>query len=246
MTPKQSNDDEQPRSIFNDLFAPVSRDKVLIPGEKTFYDERRHWAILLPPGIETFIGIGVVLTMAPGVSLAALLGPVANIFGGLLVIGALIMFRRRYRFSKKRARIAVLRLVAAVVITVAIFRAAAPAVLILLALGFFAYRFLFWRHYERLYISNRRIILAQAFLGSKISTMPLARVTDLSYQTTVPADILGYAVLRVESAGQEQALSRIRFLYEPERFYDQIIQLTTGEAGSEMQEEQLRQQKMGM
>ena len=42
--------------------------------------------------------------------------------------------------------------------------------------------------------------------------MPLAKVTDMSFQRTAVGQILGYGEFIVESAGQDQALRNVRFL----------------------------------
>ena len=96
----------------------------------------------------------------------------------------------------------------------------------------FAYQALIWLLFERLYITNRRVILARGFLGSDISTMPLTRVTDINYTTTVPGELLGYAELRVETAGQDQALSTLQYLEKPAKFYATLIDLSTAAVGS--------------
>lgn len=103
--------------------------------------------------------------------------------------------------------------------------------------GRFAFRFLKWAFYERLYITNRRIIGVTGFLGSEISTMPLTRVTDISYKTTVWAELFKYGILRVETAGQDQALGEIPYLDKPEEFYDLLIDRSTAAVGSVTEDE---------
>jgi hypothetical protein len=57
--------------------------------------------------------------------------------------------------------------------------------------------------------------------------MPLTRVTDMTYQRSLLGRILGYGDLIVESAGQDQALSRIEHLPRPDDFYRTITSLVT-------------------
>jgi uncharacterized membrane protein YdbT with pleckstrin-like domain len=80
-----------------------------------------------------------------------------------------------------------------------------------------------WSFYERRYITNRRVIESGGFLGSRISSMPLSRVTDISYSRTIPGELFGYATMRVETAGQDQALGIVRFISEPDHFYEVLI-----------------------
>jgi uncharacterized membrane protein YdbT with pleckstrin-like domain len=99
-----------------------------------------------------------------------------------------------------------------------------------------AFRFLYialiWAFYERLVITNRRVVLAEGLLKTKVSTMPLTRVTDINYTTSVSGEFLGYASLRVETAGQDQALSWINYLDKPASFYQTLIRLSTAAVGS--------------
>jgi hypothetical protein len=44
----------------------------------------------------------------------------------------------------------------------------------------------------------------------------------------VPGQILGYGVFIVESAGQDQALSRIAYLPHPDELYQQVSTLLFG------------------
>jgi hypothetical protein len=50
----------------------------------------------------------------------------------------------------------------------------------------------------------------------------------MTYQRSVPGQILGYGVFIVESAGQDQALSNIAFLPHPDELYQQVSTLLFG------------------
>jgi len=109
----------------------------------------------------------------------------------VLAAGA-FMFYRLFRGELRRAVIYAIG--GALLTGFLLFNATTLALLaIALATLRFAYRAMIWLLYERLYITNRRVILAQGFLGSDISTMPLTRLTDLNYTTTVAGELLGYA-----------------------------------------------------
>jgi len=81
---------------------------------------------------------------------------------------------------------------------------------------------------ERLVITNKRFLLTTGLLTRKVAIMPLTKVTDMTYERSVPGQILGYGVFIVESAGQDQALSRIAFLPHPDDLYQQVTTLLFG------------------
>src|SRR6266540_1795620 len=54
------------------------------------------------------------------------------------------------------------------------------------------------------------------------------KVTDMTYERSVLGQLLGYGVFVVESAGQDQALSRVNFLPRPDRLYIQVAELLFG------------------
>ena len=58
--------------------------------------------------------------------------------------------------------------------------------------------------------------------------MPLSKVTDLTFQRTFGGRLLGYGTLIVESAGQIQALNKIRYMPRPEEIYEALSELIFG------------------
>jgi uncharacterized membrane protein YdbT with pleckstrin-like domain len=74
-------------------------------------------------------------------------------------------------------------------------------------------------------ITSQRLFLAQGFIVRKVNMMPLAKVTDMSFQRTAVGQILGYGEFIVESAGQDQALRNVRFLPHPEQLYLEVCGL---------------------
>ncbi len=221
----QNQNPAQQRSVLRDLFAPVNEQKVLIPDESTIYDERRHWAILLQPLIETVAVLLLITAASGGIRSGGLL---------LIILAAcafgLVTYRLRSGDWNKMTTIGVGLLLLLGFSRFGPFAIAFIAIVVVVVR--FWYRVIYWLSYERLYITNRRLILATALLGSDVSTMPLTRVTDISYKTTVTADLLGYGIVRVETAGQDQALSQIRFVEKPEEFYNTLIERTTAAVGS--------------
>jgi hypothetical protein len=55
--------------------------------------------------------------------------------------------------------------------------------------------------------------------------MPLAKVTDMSFQRSAMGRIFGYGEFILESAGQDQALNRVDYLPYPEQLYLEVCGL---------------------
>jgi hypothetical protein len=80
-----------------------------------------------------------------------------------------------------------------------------------------------WRRY--LVVTENRLMLITSLFDTDVGMMPLAKVTDMRLHRTSLGHALGYAEFIVESAGQEQALSRINFVPYPSRMYQEILSL---------------------
>ena len=52
--------------------------------------------------------------------------------------------------------------------------------------------------------------------------MPLAKVTDMSYNRSPLGRLLGYGTFVMESAGQDQALHRVEWVPDPDQTYRAI------------------------
>jgi uncharacterized membrane protein YdbT with pleckstrin-like domain len=74
-------------------------------------------------------------------------------------------------------------------------------------------------------ITSQRLLLAQGFLIRKVNMMPLAKVTDMSFQRSALGQLLGYGEFIVESAGQDQALRNVDHLPYPEQLYLEVCGL---------------------
>lgn len=79
-----------------------------------------------------------------------------------------------------------------------------------------------WRR-EWFVATDRRLLLIYGFIVRKVDMMPLGKVTDMTYHRTVPGRLLGYGTFVLESAGQDQALSRLEFMPHPDSTYTAII-----------------------
>jgi uncharacterized membrane protein YdbT with pleckstrin-like domain len=87
-------------------------------------------------------------------------------------------------------------------------------------------------------VTDSRMILVSGFAVRKVSMMPLARVTDMSFQRSALGRLLGYGEFIVESAGQDQALRTIDFLPYPDQLYLEVCGLIFPDAVAETQQDQ--------
>jgi membrane protein YdbS with pleckstrin-like domain len=75
-------------------------------------------------------------------------------------------------------------------------------------------------------VTNRRVLLVSGVLTKRTAIMPLMKVTDLTFEQTPAARVLQYGTFVFESAGQDQALSRVTHLPGgPRQLYLQITDL---------------------
>lgn len=98
------------------------------------------------------------------------------------------------------------------------------ALLVLIAMAIrFSVRVLRWAYFQRTYLTDRRLMEVDGFLGTQVNSMPLMMVTDVMLKRSPVGEILGYGTFRVESAGQDQALGELAFLLDPEHFHDMVV-----------------------
>ena len=91
----------------------------------------------------------------------------------------------------------------------------------LVLLGRLVWKLIDW-HQELFLATDRRLILLHGIVTRKVAMMPMAKVTDMRYDRTVPGRILGFGKFILESAGQDQALSVVKFIPDPDKHYRQI------------------------
>ena len=88
----------------------------------------------------------------------------------------------------------------------------------------FLWRLLQWRAAKTI-VTNRRLFHVSGVLTRKVSSMPLARMTDLTYRRPVLGRLFGYGEILVESAGAEHGLQKLDHLPRPDAFYRTITGL---------------------
>jgi membrane protein YdbS with pleckstrin-like domain len=95
------------------------------------------------------------------------------------------------------------------------------------ALGWFGFAWWFWAT-EEFVITDKRVLLVSGVITRRVATMPLTKVTDLTYERSILGRFLGYGAFVMESAGQHQAMSRIEYLPRPDRLYHEVSTLLFG------------------
>ncbi len=106
-----------------------------------------------------------------------------------------------------------------------------PALLAVVA--WYLWRVLQWRT-ERLIITDRRLLMVTGLLSRKVAVMPLRKVTDMTFEQPLVGrlfDRAGWGTFVFESAGQDQAFHRVRFLPQPDRLYSKLTDEIFGERG---------------
>ncbi len=203
---------------MNWLFIPLRDEDVLVAGERVLYRQRRHWAALFP---ELFQFLAVLfLHTAFSMRGTTGLGTVL-VFGG--VLSAIVL---RPLFNHERWETWQLIIMAIVALWAFQTRASVMglATLVLFAMGLrFLIGWLRWAVYQRTYLTDRRLMAVDGFMGIRIDSMPRHMVTDVMLRRSALGEILGYGTFRVETAGQDQALTRLEFLLDPEGFHDLVV-----------------------
>src|SRR5260370_39410411 len=64
-------------------------------------------------------------------------------------------------------------------------------------------------------VTSHRVILTSGLITRKVAMMPLAKVTDMTFQRSFLGRVFGYGTFILESAGQDQALSKGDFIPYP-------------------------------
>jgi uncharacterized membrane protein YdbT with pleckstrin-like domain len=83
-----------------------------------------------------------------------------------------------------------------------------------------------WEWLETYFVvTSQRFLLASGIVTRKVNMMPLAKVTDMSFQRSAMGRLLGFGEFILESAGQDQALTNVDYLPYPEQLYLEVCGL---------------------
>ncbi len=83
--------------------------------------------------------------------------------------------------------------------------------------------------FDRIVVTDQRIVEISGVVTRKVASMPLEKVTDMTYRRTIGGRIFGYGDLLVESAGQKQAMDEIVYLPRPDEFYRTVTSLASSQ-----------------
>lgn len=89
------------------------------------------------------------------------------------------------------------------------------------------WRYLNWRH-DWFVATDKRFLLFYGFIRRKVAMMPLMKVTDMTFDRSIMGRIIGYGAFLLESAGQDQALSRIEYVPNADDHYKAICTVLFG------------------
>ena len=91
----------------------------------------------------------------------------------------------------------------------------------LVVVGRFTFKVVEWSD-EFFAVTKVRVILVTGLFTRRVDMMPLSKVTDLTVNRSIMGRMFGYGTIVLESAGQDQALSTVEHVPEPEAIYLEI------------------------
>ncbi|MDS1271444.1 PH domain-containing protein [Lipingzhangella sp. LS1_29] len=94
----------------------------------------------------------------------------------------------------------------------------------LLGLVWFVWKVAEWS-VEYFVITSARLLLTTGIITRQVNMMPLGKVTDMRFERSLLGRIIGYGSFIMESAGQDQALSKINYVPYPEQLYLEVVGL---------------------
>jgi uncharacterized membrane protein YdbT with pleckstrin-like domain len=116
----------------------------------------------------------------------------------------------------------------------------------LILLAWFVWKVATWS-VDYFVITNQRMLLTTGLITRKVAMMPLAKVTDMSFQRSIGGRMLGYGEFVLESAGQDQAFRIVSFLPYPEQLYLEVCSMIfptkDKEARQDKEDEELRKRE---
>jgi membrane protein YdbS with pleckstrin-like domain len=154
--------------------------RYLAADERIVLETRRHWSVLLGPGLTSGAAIGAASLIAALVPSGAA-GNLAGDVLGLIVVVALVRIAlKSWQWSA-----------------------------------------------DRVLVSDQRILEVSGVLSRRIASMPIEKVTDMTYRRSLLGRLLGYGDLVIEAPGQREVLEALDKLPHPDDFYRTVTSLVT-------------------
>jgi len=217
----------------------------LDPTEKVMIARRFHWAALLKPIAVVVAGVFVSIAVDLVSETKPTTGNSHEVHGLVWVLWAAWLVwtvdaafglgKARVMLNKKRsnqfAALIVLAGIAYVLVRVGEdprFRVGGVVLFVLLVVVCWALtQVAEWA--DRFFVlTNKRIVVIEGIITTTVRSMPASRLTDMAYRRTGFGRALGYGLLDVESAGQDQALKIMNFVPNPENTNLQISNILFG------------------
>ena len=83
---------------------------------------------------------------------------------------------------------------------------------------------------DRIAVTDHRIFEVSGVLNRKVSSMPLDKLNDLTYDRPILGRIFGYGNFFVESAGEQKGLDRLGMIPSPDHFYRTVTSVVANGA----------------
>ncbi len=90
-----------------------------------------------------------------------------------------------------------------------------------ISVGWLVWEVLNWRR-DWFVATDKRFLLFFGFIRRKVAMMPLLKVTDMTYDRSLLGRIVGFGTFILESAGQQQAMSKIDHVPHADQHYKAI------------------------
>lgn len=94
-------------------------------------------------------------------------------------------------------------------------------------LGWFAWRIMHWWD-DILMITDKRLLRVTGVFTSNMDEMTIGKVTDRNVKQSFIGIRLHYSYMRLESAGQKQALEHIPYIPHPHALYEALTKIVIG------------------
>ncbi len=107
-----------------------------------------------------------------------------------------------------------------------------PALFVALAL-WYAFVVVAWRR-DKFVVTDRRLLIVSGLVKRRVAVMPLRKVTDLTFEQPLAGPLFaayGWGTFIFESAGQDQAFHRVRYVPHPQVLYQRLTEEIFGENG---------------
>lgn len=87
-----------------------------------------------------------------------------------------------------------------------------------------------WWRRQWFVVTDKRVLLVSSFIGHTVSHVSHSRVTHMTYDRTIPGQILGYGHFVFQSAGKDHPLYTMRYIPGGIEMYRAVTQMVTSGA----------------